>query len=167
VFATLSYAGPFGIFGGRMSGGGCANGSCGSSAMSSSWGSSSLSWGAAPTKHPAAESIEVASVRTLDFYVNAERARAGLPPVKVSLAMNAELQTALEIKANAGVFEHTALPYKENIARGGSGAAAVVKAWMADPKLAANILSPDYRTCGYARAIGSDGKTYWALAMGK
>jgi uncharacterized protein YkwD len=167
--AGLADAGPFGIFGGRSSGG-CSGGSCGggSSAMMMH-ASSGSSWGmSAPTMRSAPESIEVGSVhRTLDFYVNAERQRAGLPPVSVDAKMNADLQAAIDADAAAAAFKMTPVAYRANFARGGSTPATVVKAWMADPKLAATILAPEYRTCGYAQAVGSDGKKYWALAMGK
>ncbi len=168
TFVVTVSAGPFGFLGGGRGNGGCSGGSCGGSSalMQSSWGSSSSSWGNGMPSKGAPESIEVGSVnRTLDFYVNAERARAGLAPVTVDPKMNADLQAAIAADAKASRFKMTPVSYQANFARGGATPAAVVKAWMADSKLAANILAPEHRSCGYAVATGSDGKKYWALAI--
>ena len=153
---------------GRAGAGGCGAGGCGGGSSSMMGGMmSSGSWGSAMPAHVAPAAIEVVSNRSLDFFVNAERARAGLPPVTVSATMNAQLQAALTEKAGAGVLEKTDLPYKQNLARGSTSAREIVQAWMNKPELAANILAADYRTCGFASVKGADGKTYWALAMGK
>jgi uncharacterized protein YkwD len=167
-------AGPFGIFGGRMSSGGCSSGSCGSGGSSAMMMQSSGGWGNAMPQQRilVPETGEVGSLqRTIDFYVNAERARAGLPPVIVDAKMNADLQAATNnsARANASLndFKTAKVSYKANFARGFQTPSGVVQTWMKVPDLAANILSPDYRTCGYAQAVGPDGTKYWALAMGK
>ena len=172
-------AGPLGIFGGgRISSGGCSSGSgsCGGGSSSmmmssgSSWGSSAPAWGSsAPTMRAVPETHEVGSLRTLDFYVNVERARMGLAAVIVDPKMNAELQAATNANAKAATLVRASLPYAMNIDRGSSNSTAegAVKAWMQDEASRNRILAADYKTCGYAKALGSDGKVYWALAMAK
>lgn len=159
ALCTTSQAGPFGFFG-RSAGGSCGAGGCGGGGSSSMMQSG---WGSAPMMPTSPAPVEVLSNRTLDFYVNAERAHVGLPPVVVDDKISANLLATLA--ANAGDNVRASLP-AANLARNGT-AMEVVQSWMKNDQARTRLLSPDYKTCGYAKAVGSDGKTYWALAMGK
>jgi|HubBroStandDraft_2_1064218.scaffolds.fasta_scaffold00771_9 hypothetical protein len=167
ALVSISDAGPFGIFGGGKMSGGCGAGGCGGgggmSAMSSgsSWGSS------APMMHSAPKSIEVGAARPLDFFVNIERARAGLAPVSVTNDLNVEAAKQAQNSAADGKLGRSGA--WQNVARASSDVtpAELVKAWMGDPVSRDRILSADYKTCGFASARGVDGKTYWTLTMGK
>ena len=117
-------------------------------AQSSPWGGSS-----------SAMQIEVAQIanKDLDFFVNVERMRLGLPQVAVSKSMMEE--TAKATKELAGQSElslselKTSLPYIANVARidPSHSNAEIVRAWMANPGTAANILSTSYSKCAFRR----------------
>jgi uncharacterized protein YkwD len=122
--------------------------------------------------------------RVLDL-TNAERQKAGLPP----LAFNAQLGTAAQnysqVLASTGCFEHTcgSVPdfgdrdrqagyngwsaIGENIAAGYQTPEAVVSGWMESPDHRANILSPKYTEIGVGLVTGG-GRfgTYWTQEFG-
>ncbi|MDR2650674.1 MAG: CAP domain-containing protein, partial [Clostridiales bacterium] len=134
--------------------------------------------GAAPqqTQENAEENAEEKELLDL---VNNERAKAGLPSLKLSAAVS----TAARIKADEmcakKYFNHTSPVYGspfemlrafgiiyrtagENIAKGQKTARAVVGAWMNSQGHKDNILNADFKEVGVGYA--SDGKiTYWAL----
>jgi len=113
--------------------------------------------------------------------VNNERAKAGLPSIKLSPAVS----TAARIKADEmsvkKYFNHTSpiygtpfemlhafgISYRtagENIAKGQKTANAVMGAWMNSEGHRANILNRDFTEVGIGYA--SDGKTtYWVLIL--
>lgn len=110
------------------------------------------------------------------YLVNAERAKAGVPPLKLS----DDLQRAASIRAREIVrqFSHTRPNgqrfssliqdngyYRcgENIAAGYASAEETVNQWMQSPGHRANILRPDYTELGvgYAYESGSSWHHYW------
>jgi len=111
--------------------------------------------------------------------VNSERAKAGLPPVKLSAAVG----TAARIKADEmcakQYFNHTSPTYGtpfemlrafgisyrtagENIAKGQKTANAVMGAWMNSQGHRANILNRDFTEIGVGYA-GDSQLTYWVI----
>ncbi|MFI0370281.1 CAP domain-containing protein [Actinomadura sp. 1N219] len=104
---------------------------------------------------------------------NAERAKAGCRPLHVDQRLvTAARRHSADMAAN-GYFDHTSRngdsPWKrmedagypspgaENIAKGYSTAAAVMKGWMDSPGHRANILNCDLRAIGVGKASGSGG----------
>ncbi|TDD39785.1 CAP domain-containing protein [Actinomadura sp. KC06] len=104
---------------------------------------------------------------------NAERAKAGCEPLHVDQRLvTAARRHSADMAAN-GYFDHTSRngdsPWKrmedagypspgaENIAKGYSTAAAVMKGWMDSPGHRANILNCDLRAIGVGKASGPGG----------
>ena len=103
----------------------------------------------------------------VDVLVNAERARHGLTPVKVTAELNAEAQRIANEHAKNHKMEGVSTKFGRGAAATGSNDVnAIVRAWAANQKISQNLLATDYTTCGYARAVGSDGQAYWVLVMG-
>src|SRR5438105_9438899 len=122
--------------------------------------------------------------RVLDL-TNAERQKAGLPPLTLSSELGDAAQTYSQVLASGSCFEHTCGPVPsfvdrdaqagytgwttigENIAAGYPTAEAVVAGWMASPMHRTNILSPDFREIGIGMTSG-DGQfgPYWAQDFG-
>ena len=116
---------------------------------------------------------------------NAERQKAGLAPLRRSVALEQAAQNYSEILVTSGCFDHTCGPVPdfadrdgqagythwtaigENIAAGYSTPEAVVEGWMASPGHRANILSPRFTEVGIG-LTSSDGRheTYWTEEFG-
>lgn len=111
----------------------------------------------------AAKSQQSTPERSLAFYVNAERQRQGLPPVKVTSALTTKAE---RIASEQGSASSLSAIDKGCVARNNADPSAIVKGWMKTPALAERILASEYRECGFAQVTGSDGKSYWALVMG-
>lgn len=105
---------------------------------------------------------------------NAERARAGLPALRV----DAELTAAARIRVEEIriQFSHTrpngqsgssvsAAARNENIARGHDSADRVMAAWLTSDSHRRNLLARGYRSVGIACAE-IDGVVYWAMLFG-
>jgi hypothetical protein len=169
VLAMAVDAGPMGILGGRkMSSGGCSSGSCGggSSSMGMSVGSA---WGsAAPAmQHSSGVQSIASNARTLDFFVNAERARVGLPPVTVIDSMSDELfQPLNDLAVTGGPAKQLKVQYPHVVAKGGTMLEAF-QAWMGNEEMRSKILSSSYTSCAFRSVRGTDGTVYRVLAMGK
>jgi len=123
------------------------------------------------------ESQENSEEKELLDLINNERAKAGLPSLKLSAALG----TAARIKADEmcakKYFNHTSpiygspfemlkafgISYRtagENIAKGQKSPKAVLGAWMSSEGHRANILNRDFKDVGIGYA--TDGKiTYW------
>lgn len=112
--------------------------------------------------------------------LNAERARAGLAPLRASAPMAASAHAfACELAGGAGL-SHTgtdgstlrerlarsgiaASLIAENVASGQRGPDEVVAAWMASPGHRANILRPGLTTLGLGQADGA--QPIWVLDL--
>ena len=107
--------------------------------------------------------------------VNRERAKAGLPALRVE----AELTRAARVRASeiARSFSHTrpdgsawstvsGAAYGENIAMGQRTADKVMAAWMSSEGHLANILRPSFGSIGVCAYV-SGGVTYWVQLFGK
>ena len=110
------------------------------------------------------------------YYVNAERAAAGVRP----LTYNVSLANAAAVRASeAGVvFGHVRPDGREvksvlaNVSYAWFGenlavsrtedAQKIVRAWMASPTHRANLLNGHYTQMGVAVVRGADGRLYWA-----
>lgn len=133
--------------------------------------------GATPDNAPAQ------TARVLEL-TNAERARAGLPPLALNNQLSQAAQAYSDVLASDGCFAHTCGPVPEmtqrdaqagytgwtsvgeNIAAGYPSPEAVVSGWMASPGHRANILNPDYRELGVGLASGGKYGAYWTQEFG-
>lgn len=114
--------------------------------------------------------------------VNKERATAGCGPLATNAKLSAAARAYSDTMARSGVMSHTgpdgstmtsrveAAGYQwsrlgENIARGQSDAAAVMKAWMNSSGHRANILNCDFREIGIGLHKG-DGGPWWTQDFG-
>lgn len=110
------------------------------------------------------------------YYVNVERAAAGLSPV----TYNVSLASAANVRASeAGVHFGHVRPdgrdvksvlneasyawFGENLAVSKTDdAKKIVRAWMASPTHRANLLNRHYTQMGIGVTRGADGRLYWA-----
>ena len=117
---------------------------------------------------------------------NAERARAGLPPLRESTQLQRAAQLHSEQMGAAARMDHV-IPdapypnpvdrlaaahypwqaYGENIAMGQSGGAEVVSAWMQSAGHRANILNPKFTELGVGVAVDHAGRPYYAQVFGR
>jgi uncharacterized protein YkwD len=111
-------------------------------------------------------------MRVLDL-TNAERDKAGLPPLALSPELTTAAQGYSQVLATGGCFAHTCGPVPdladrdaaagyggwtwlgENIAGGFTTPESVVAGWMASPGHRANILSANYTDIGIGVASGT------------
>ncbi|MCT8977103.1 SafA/ExsA family spore coat assembly protein [Clostridium sp. CX1] len=110
--------------------------------------------------------------------VNAERARAGLQPLKANWELSRVARYKSQDMINKGYFSHTSptygSPFKmmesfgirfssagENIAMGQRTPEEVMNSWMNSPGHRANILSPSYSQIGVGVAKDAQGRLYW------
>ena len=124
------------------------------------------------------------TARVLDL-TNAERQKAGLPPLALNSQLGNAAHTYSQILAGTGCFEHTCGPVPdfgerdaqagytgwstigENIAAGYPTPEAVVSGWMASPGHRANILSSNYTEIGIGMVSGAGSfGTYWTQEFG-
>jgi uncharacterized protein YkwD len=115
---------------------------------------------------------------------NAERARAGLPPLVLSGELTQSAQQYSDVLSADACFAHTCGPVPEmvqrdaqagytgwtavgeNIAAGYPNPEAVVSGWMASPGHRANILNPDYHELGVGLSSGGKYGAYWTQEFG-
>jgi uncharacterized protein YkwD len=118
--------------------------------------------------------------------VNAQRKRAGAPPLSANALLNKAAQRHAEDMLARGYFAHESPQGKtvrerareagyewrtvgENIAEGQFTVDEVMKTWMNSPGHRRNILDPDFRELGVGLALGRSGSGYrvlWAQAFG-
>ena len=135
----------------------------------------------APTT-PAAPAKADAIVEQLVEGHNKERAKEGLPPLKLDPQLveaakvhakdmaehqtmshdGSDGSTSRQRIVNAG-YHH--LRTGENVAVGYEGVASVIQGWMDSPPHKKNILG-DFSEIGVAMAVGKDGKPYWCADFG-
>lgn len=92
---------------------------------------------------------------------NAERARHGLPPLKLSpnLVQTSRNHTWWMTRNNS--LQHGNYPVAENIAMGQNSSQEVVRAWMNSSGHRANILNRNHRRIGVAAYQTRGGTIYW------
>jgi uncharacterized protein YkwD len=123
------------------------------------------------------------TARVLEL-TNVERARAGVPPLVLSIQLSEAAQQYSDVLATDACFAHTCGPVPdmvqrdaqagytgwtavgENIAAGYPSPEAVVSGWMASPGHRANILNPDYRELGVGLSSGGKYGAYWTQEFG-
>lgn len=116
--------------------------------------------------------------------INAERARAAMPPLRRSGVLELAARVQATDMAARGYRDHVSpegctlfdraiawLGYPsggvaENLADGGDDAQAIVAAWLASPGHRANILHPEYTESGIALARDAAGRVWWAQVFG-
>ena len=116
--------------------------------------------------------------------VNTERSKAGLRPVTLNSQLSQAAQNHTNDMISKGYFSHTspsggtmvmrvnATGYKystigENIAAGGSTAAATMTQWMSSPGHRANILNPKFKELGVGYGPSNDRyRYYWTQVFG-
>src|SRR5262249_12596583 len=92
---------------------------------------------------------------------NAQRARYGLPPLKVDRSLERTARAHAAWMTHNHTLQHTSLSVGENIAMGQPTSGAAVGDWMNSSGHRANILSGSYRRIGVAGYHATDGTTYW------
>ncbi|MEU0052091.1 CAP domain-containing protein [Streptomyces sp. NPDC006309] len=134
-----------------------------------------------PTAAPVTVSAEAAAAAEVLKLVNDERAKAGSSPLSANSSLTSLAGVFSDDMAARGFFDHTdpdgRTPWDraaragitdlggENIARGQTDAAAVVRAWMDSPGHRANILNPDFKTLGVGVHFGAGGP-WWTQDFG-
>ncbi|MEK6263269.1 MAG: CAP domain-containing protein [Clostridium sp.] len=110
--------------------------------------------------------------------VNQERAKLGLAPLKNNVELSNVARYKSEDMRDKNYFSHTSPTYGspfdmmkkfgidymaagENIAKGQTTAAEVMKSWMNSPGHKANILSEDFTEIGVGVAKDANGTIYW------
>ncbi|MEV2216562.1 CAP domain-containing protein [Streptomyces sp. NPDC050997] len=133
------------------------------------------------TSAPVTVSAETQAAAEVLKLVNQERAKVGCSALSANSALSELAEDFSDAMAKEGFFDHTdpsgATPWDraakagitdlggENIARGQTDAAAVMKAWMNSPGHKANILNCDYKTLGVGVHLGSGGP-WWTQDFG-
>ena len=117
---------------------------------------------------------------------NAQRATAGLPPLRANSQLMRAAQTQAEQTASARRLEHV-LPdaryprpedrldvsgygwraWAENIAFGQKTPSDAVEAWMQSPGHRKNLLNPRYTELGTGVAIDATGRPYYVQVFGR
>jgi uncharacterized protein YkwD len=145
---------------------------------------------AAPPAAPAtvvlgAEAIspDVMLARVVEL-TNAERMKAGAPPLALEPRLSQAAQGYVELMAGTGCFSHSCGPLPElgqraevvaytrwmilgeNLAAGQPGADEAVAAWMASPPHRENLLDPRYVELGVGLTRGGVYGWYWAQEFG-
>jgi uncharacterized protein YkwD len=114
--------------------------------------------------------------------VNAERAKAGLAPVKYNAALDAAATEHNVQQVNTRTMAHINIgdgdpgsriraegwrgSWGENVAVGQRTPEQVVQEWMASPTHRANILNPNYQYMGVSYNSTADGHAFWAQEFG-
>ncbi len=94
-------------------------------------------------------------------YTNAERARRGLPQLKVDRTLMKSARGHTSWMASSRRLVHTRRPVAENIAMGQSHSSQAIRDWMNSPGHRANILNRAYRRIGVAAYRTTGGTVYW------
>jgi uncharacterized protein YkwD len=92
---------------------------------------------------------------------NAQRAKFGLPALKVDQGLLQSARTHTAWMTNNRSLQHTSKPVGENIAMGQRTTDEAVNAWMNSPGHRANILNGGYKKIGVAAYRTPDGTVYW------
>ncbi|MBN2021615.1 MAG: hypothetical protein JW809_02370 [Pirellulales bacterium] len=92
---------------------------------------------------------------------NEERARRGLPPLKVDHNLMKSAREHAIWMTRSRRLQHTRHPVAENIAMGYANSLAVVRGWMNSSGHRANILNGSHRRIGVAAYVTESGTIYW------
>lgn len=98
------------------------------------------------------------TIQELLYWHNAERARYGMAPLALNAEMCLHAQQHATYMATNGAFQHSGLPWRENIYMGPMTAQAATQGWITSPAHHANLLS------GYEVGFGYmvvNGRTAW------
>ena len=126
---------------------------------------------------PNIQDVKTAEAKVITL-VNAERAKAGLAPLKANWQLSRIARYKSQDMIDKGYFSHTSPTYGspftmiqsfglnfssagENIAMGQPTPEQVMTAWMNSPGHKSNILSPSYTEIGVGLAKNSKGVCYW------
>ena len=134
-----------------------------------------------PTDPPS----QASAVSRVLILTNAERNKAGLPPLVLSRDLQIAAQSYADVLASSGCFEHTCGPVPnladrdalagyagwwsigENLAGGYDTPESVMAGWMASPGHRANILSVTFTEIGVGLSNGSGQfHVYWDEEFG-
>jgi uncharacterized protein YkwD len=94
-------------------------------------------------------------------YTNQERARYGLPALKVDKELMATAREQAAWMTRNHAMMHTRRPVAENIAMGQPHSSDAVQAWMNSSGHRANILNPGHRRIGVAAYRTAGGVIFW------
>ena len=94
-------------------------------------------------------------------YTNQERARYGLPPLKVDKELMTTAREHAAWMTENQTMVHTSQPVAENIAMGQPSSGDVVQAWMNSSGHRANILNAGHGRIGVAAFRTVGGVIYW------
>lgn len=131
-----------------------------------------------PAQTTTPTSTIVSEVQQVVNLVNAERAKAGLAPLKANTSLSNVAKVKAEDMRDNKYFSHTSPKYGspfdmmksfgikystagENIAAGQKNPEEVMKGWMNSPGHRANILSSNFTEIGVGLAKGGSYGTYW------
>lgn len=103
------------------------------------------------TEHPV--------IREMWRQCNAERARYGLPPLKLSPSLCLDAQRHAEWMAETGWYQHSALPWAEIIHHGPQTVTDCINGWIFSPAHHGLMLG-GFRECGFGY-MQRNGFTYW------
>lgn len=112
---------------------------------------------AVPDMHPVEQNII--------HYTNIERARHGLPPLRIDGGLLHSARRHASWMANSRSLQHTSAMVAENIAMGQSSSQQAVRDWMNSPGHRANILNRSYSRVGAAAYTSANGSIYWCLQL--
>jgi uncharacterized protein YkwD len=112
---------------------------------------------AAPPVAPALWQVE----KNVLARTNAERARHGLPPLKLDPTLLQSARKHAVWMCRSGSLVHTTANVAENIAMGQRTSTEAVRDWMSSPGHRANILNSGYTRIGVAAYTAADGTVYW------
>ena len=111
---------------------------------------------------PKAEKLELLQIeRNIITLTNAERARYGLPPLKIDDELVKSARGHATWMTLKRTLRHTSRPVAENIAMGQRNSKEAVADWMASPGHRSNILNRGYRRIGAAAYRTPGGSIYW------
>lgn len=102
--------------------------------------------------------IKHSVIQELLKFHNEERARYGLTALKLDTRMCLAAQEHAVWMATTGYYQHSNLPWPENIFAGPITAREAVDGWIYSPAHHANMLSGTLAGFGY---MVVDGRTYW------
>jgi uncharacterized protein YkwD len=94
-------------------------------------------------------------------YTNQERARFGLPALKVDKELMGTAREHAAWMTASQSLVHTSRPVAENIAMGQPHSSDVVQDWMNSSGHRANILNPGHRRIGVAAYRTANGTIFW------
>ena len=108
------------------------------------------------------EKLELLQIeQNIMTYTNAERARYGLPPLKIDEELVKSARGHATWMTLNRTLRHTSQPVAENIAMGQRNSKQAVAAWMASSGHRSNILNRGYRKIGAAAYRTPGGTVYW------